>query len=94
MSELPPLELLDEMHSFPGRFVFKAIGRANDDFVARVVAVVRTTLEQDFDAPYETRETSAGRHVAVTIEPWVESSEMVIQVFTAIRQLDGLVMLL
>jgi len=94
MSQLPPQELLDEMHSFPGRFVFKAIGRANDDFVTRVVAVVRATLEQDFDAPYEIRETSGGRHVAVTIEPWVESSEMVIRVFSAIRELDGLVMLL
>ncbi len=94
MNNLPPQELLDEMHSFPGRFVFKAIGKTNDDFALRVVAVVRKTLNQDFDAPYELRETSGGRHVAVTIEPWVETSLQVIEVFAAIRDVDGLVMLM
>ncbi len=94
MSNLPPQELLDEMHSFPGRFTFKAIGRSEDDFVLRVVAVVRDALRHDFDAPYEVRETSGGRHVAVTIEPWVESSQQVLDVFAAIRDLEGLVMLM
>ncbi len=94
MSEHPPRELLDETHSFPGRFMFKAIGLANDDFVSRVVATVRVALKQDFDAPYEMRETSGGRHVSVTIEPWVESSGQVIEVYTAIRNLEGLVMLM
>ena len=94
MTSLPPQELLDETHSFPGRFMFKAIGLTNDDFALRVVAVVRTALEQDFDAPYEMRETSGGRHVSITIEPWVESSEQVIAIYAAIRLLDGLVMVM
>ena len=94
MSNLPPRELLDEMHSFPGRFVFKAIGKADDDFASRIVAVVRVTLEQDFDAPHEIRTTTGGRHVAVTIEPWVESSLQVVDVFAAIRNVEGLVMLM
>ena len=94
MSELPPKELLDEMHSFPGPFVFKAIGRADGDFAARVVATVRSILSHEFDDPYEVRESSGGRHVAVTIEPWVESSQQVIDVFTAIRDIEGLVMLM
>ena len=94
MNSLPPTELLDEMHSFPGKFTFKAIGLTNDDFALRVIAVVRSTLNQDFDAPYELRETSGRRHVAVTVEPWVESSQQVIEVFTAIRNVEGLVMLM
>ena len=94
MSNLPPRELLDEMHSFPGRFTFKAIGLSTDDFALRVVAAVRMTLNQDFDAPYELRETTGRRHVAVTVEPWVESSQQVIDVFAAIRDVEGLVMLM
>lgn len=94
MNHLPPQELLDATHTFPGRFSFKAIGRANDDFALRVVAAVRATLEQDFDAPYALRETAGGRHVAVTIEPWVESSRQVIDVFAAIRGVEGIVMLM
>jgi len=74
--------------------MFKAIGRSNDDFALRVIAIVRTTLEQDFDAPFELRETSAGRHIAVTIEPWVESSQQVMEIYAAIRSLEGLVMLM
>ena len=74
--------------------MFKAIGRSNDDFALRVIAIVSTTLEQDFDAPFELRETSAGRHIAVTIEPWVESSQQVMEIYAAIRSLEGLVMLM
>lgn len=94
MNPHPPKELLEETHSFPGRFTFKAIGHSQDDFALRVIAVVRTTLQQDFDAPYALKETAAGRHVSVTIEPWVESAQQVIDVFNAIRHIEGLVMLM
>ncbi len=94
MSSHPPQELLDDTHSFPCRFMFKVIGRSSDGFALRVIAIVRTTLDQDFDPPYELRETSAGRHISVTIEPWVESSQQVIEIYNAIRELEGLVMLM
>ncbi|HEY0981459.1 MULTISPECIES: YbeD family protein [unclassified Schlesneria] len=94
MNPHPPQELLEQTHSFPGRFVFKAIGRPADDFASRVVAVVRLTLELDFDPPYELKETAAGRHVSVTVEPQVETSQQVIDIYSAIRNLEGLVMLL
>jgi putative lipoic acid-binding regulatory protein len=69
MSSLPPRELLDAMHQFPGKFVFKAVGKADVDFVTEVISVVREVLELEFDPPFETRETPAGRHVAVTVTP-------------------------
>lgn len=87
-------ELLEANHPFPGRFVFKAVGRAEGDFVSSVVAAVRETLNQDFDAPYETRQTPAGRHVAVTVTPWVDSADDVLLVFARIQQLPDLIMLL
>ncbi len=94
MSQLPPQELLDATHRFPGKFLFKAIGRCEDEFAARVVAVVREALSHDFDPPHELRHTSGGRHVAVTVEPWVESSAQVLVIFARIRELPGLVMLM
>ncbi|MEI8382527.1 MAG: DUF493 domain-containing protein [Planctomycetota bacterium] len=94
MSSLPPRELLDAMHQFPGKFVFKAVGKADVDFVTEVISVVREVLELEFDPPFETRETPAGRHVAVTVTPWVESSSEVLMVFERIRIIPGLVMLL
>ena len=87
-------ELLQSVHKFPGKFVFKAVGRAECDFVASVVATVRNALQQDFDPPFETRETPAGRHIAVTVMPWVESPDEVLLIFEKIREIPGLVMLL
>ena len=94
MSEMLPRELLEATHRFPGKFVFKAIGRMEDEFAASVVTVVREALSHDFDSPHELRHTSGGRHVSVTIEPWVESSEQVLVVYERIRLLPGLVMML
>lgn len=94
MSEMPPRELLESTHQFPGKFLFKAIGRCDGEFAARMVAVVREALSHDFDPPHELRHTPGGRHVAVSIEPWVESSEQALVIYARIRELPGLVMLM
>ena len=91
---LSPQELLQATHEFPGKFVFKAIGRNDDDFIDGVVAVVRSELCQEFDAPYELHRTTSGRHVSVTIEPIVETAEQVLAIFRSLRGVDGLVLLL
>jgi putative lipoic acid-binding regulatory protein len=88
----PSLDLLTATHTFPGKYVFKAIGTMDDDFSARIVAVVRDELRQTFDAPYQTRETPGGRHVSVTIEPWVDSAEQVLAIYGRIKGEAGLVM--
>lgn len=94
MDMLQSREQLDATHQFPGKFLFKAIGRTEDDFADQVVAVVREVLVHDFDSPCELRETPAGRHVSVSIEPWIESSDQVLLVYAALRNLPGLVMLM
>ena len=94
MSFLPARELLDSVHQFPGTFVFKAVGLAAPEFVTSVVSIVRLALELEFDPPFETRETPAGRHIAVTVTPWVQSSDEVLRIYENIRELPGLVMLL
>lgn len=94
MSEIPPQELLDKTHAFPGKFLFKVIGRNEEDFAIRVIAVVREELGHDFDPPIELRHTSGGRHVSVNLEPWVESSEQALAIFGRLRKVSGVVMVL
>lgn len=89
----PSIELLEATHTFPGKYVFKAIGLIGDDFQGRVIAAVRAELQQTFDPPYETRETSSGRHIAVTIEPWVETPEQILAIYGRLKAEAGLVML-
>jgi len=91
---LPAVELLEATHDFPGRFTFKAIGKTEKGFAARVVAAVRDELAQEVDPPHRMRHTAGGRHVAVTVEPLVESAFEVIAVYMRLRETEGLVMLL
>ena len=93
MESLPARELLDAVHQFPCKFVFKAVGPAGGTFVGTVIDEVRATLSHEFDPPFEIRETPSGRHVSVTVSPWVESSEEVLLVYARIREIPGLLML-
>lgn len=90
MDNLPSAELLDQTHEFPGPYTFKAIGRAEGGFVARIVAAVREELEGEIDPPYRVRATSAGRHVAVTLEPVVRNAWEVLAVYQRLGQVSGL----
>lgn len=92
-SNLPSLEILEATHSFPGTYMFKAIGYVEQGFAARVVSAVREELSLAMDPPFHTRESASGKHVAVTLEPTIQTSEEVLQVYARIRSIDGLVML-
>lgn len=93
MAELPAIELLEATHTFPGPYTFKAIGRAGDEFVARIVAAVREELAFTADPPFSVRASAGGRHLAVTVEPEVQSARQVIAIYRRIRTTAGLVML-
>ena len=92
--KLPSVELLEQRHTFPCRYIFKVIGSAENNFTARVVACVRDELRMDVDPPFSLRNTEHGRHVAVTFEPICESSQQVLAIYSRLSGMDGLVMLL
>jgi putative lipoic acid-binding regulatory protein len=91
--QLPAIELLENNHTFPGPYTFKAIGRVDNGFVARVVAAVRDELGADVDPPFRVREAEGGRHVAVTLEPIVQTAHQVLAVYRRVRGTAGLVIL-
>jgi putative lipoic acid-binding regulatory protein len=93
MGELPSIELLEAGHVFPGPYMFKVIGRSENGFVGRTVAAVRDALAAEVDPPYTVRETSAGRHVSVTLEVEVRTAKDVLAVYRRVNRLTGLVML-
>jgi len=90
VDNLPSAELIASTHDFPGPYVFKVIGRPEQGFVARAVAAVRDELEGEVDPPYRVRETAAGRHIAVTVEPHVQNAWEVLAVYQRLGQLAGL----
>ena len=94
MSQMPPVELLESTHDFPCVYLFKVIGKTEDGFVARVAAAVREELACDGDPPYSLRQARGGGHVAVTLEPRVQSASQVLAVYRRVQRIDGVVMLL
>src|SRR5947207_3174560 len=64
---MPPIELLESTHTFPGPYTFKVIGKAERGFAARAVAAVRDALAFEADPPFTTREATGGRHVALAL---------------------------
>ena len=93
MHEQQSIELLERTHTFPGPYMFKVIGRGENGFVARVVAAVRDELAEEVDPPYKVRETTGGRHVAITLEPTLKTVHQVLAVYRRIRGMAGLVLL-
>ena len=91
---MPSTELLESVHAFPCRFTFKAIGKDDRSFAARVVSVVRDELGMDEDPQFGVNRTASGRHLCVTVEPTVPGAQSVLDIYAQIRTLDGLVMLL
>ncbi len=93
MQHLPAVELLESTHDFPGPYIFKVIGRVENGFIARVVAAVRDELRGAEDPPFSVRQTAGGKHVAVTLEPIVQTAEQVLALYRRLRLTVGLVML-
>lgn len=90
---LPTIELLEKMHDFPCPYLIKIIGKAENGLEARIVAVVREELLIEVDPPFSVREAVGGRHVAVTLEPLVQSAQQVIAIYRRLGTLDGVVLM-
>jgi putative lipoic acid-binding regulatory protein len=88
------LELIRSTHQFPTAVMFKVIGVNEPAFVSRVVATVRDALHSAEDPPFRTRITPQGRHISVTIEPYLTAAEQVLLVSARLRAVPGVVMLM
>jgi uncharacterized protein len=91
---LPSVEILESRHSFPGPFLFKVIGSAEDNFLARVISAVRNELNMETDPVYSMRSTKTGDHIAITLEPECASAQQVLAIYSRLSGMNGVVMLL
>ena len=93
MSSMPTNELLEQMHAFPCVYVFKVIGKADAGFEARRGRCGAGGIAGQIDPPFQVREAVGGRHLAVTLEPMVQSAHQVLAIYRRLGALDGVVML-
>lgn len=89
-----PKELLDAIHEFPCEFLIKVIGSTKDNFIGRVIEALVSIELKETDINYTSRETAGGRHTSVSITVIAQSSQHVMDIYAAIRQVDGVVMVM
>jgi len=94
MKQLPPVELLNSTHQFPGPFVLKVVGKAEDGFLGRVVATAREKSGLPADPAFTVRQSTTGKHVSVTVSIDVKDAEQVLEIYSALSNLQGLELLL
>lgn len=88
------LESLETNHEFPGTYTFKAIGSNPESFPRSVLCAVTDELNLANDPPHSVKHTPNGRHVSVTLTLKVATPQHVIRVYSRLRTLDDLVMLM
>lgn len=81
MKGLPSIELLESVHTFPGRYTFKAFGDNSQQLLdaARTAAEFVTKSGERVDVSY--RPSAKGNHACVTLDVLVDSALEVQQIY-------------
>ena len=89
------LRLLERFHSFPGEYMFKVIGFGGAEFAAAVSAAAQAVLGPLDGAGrrVSSRPSRGGRYTAVTLEVQVAGAQQVLEVYAALRAVQGVVVL-
>lgn len=97
MQRPPSIEALEGAHEFPGRYMFKIFGPGEQAFVDEIRAIAEARLPEPKspdDLDMSGRLSKQGNYICVTLDMPVESAERVREIYRALRELDGLRMLM
>jgi putative lipoic acid-binding regulatory protein len=83
------LEVLRQVHEFPGPYVFKVIGENTPDFIAQVLQAVVVVLGPRATPGVTTRQSSGGKHLSVTVRVQLEDAETVLRIYELLGKLPG-----
>ncbi len=92
-NEAEYIEKLNAAHEFPTMFTFKLIGKNDPEFEDGARDAIRT-MYPDLEPSITRRESSKGRHVAVTVVMLVPNAEAVVALYRRFNALPGLHMLM
>jgi hypothetical protein len=90
MAGLPPIELLESVHEFPGEYTVKAFGPHNQLFVDGVTTAAQLLHAKPDDPEISARASSKGTYICVTARVWVNAAEDVHRLYEAVQQVPGL----
>lgn len=86
------IEALELHHDFPGPYMFKVIGYAAEGFVDDVRRAGETVLGSiDPDKDVRVRPSSGGKYESVTLDVHVQGGQQVLDVYHALRHVEGVI---
>jgi putative lipoic acid-binding regulatory protein len=88
------LEVLRQVHQFPGPYIFKVIGENTPHFVARVVQVAVVVLGPTTVPDVSIRHSSGGKHQSITLTVHVTDAERVLDIYDLLTHVTGVRFLL
>jgi len=86
--------LLNDTHRFPGPYRVKVIGENSPAFVKRVAETAVAALHGRSCDEITERPSAKGTHLGVTLTFQINSAEEVLAVYEALRNVEGLRMVL
>lgn len=91
---LPPLELLESVHKFPGNYTFKIIAINNEETLKNILEVMKVKLNLPEPPKYTSRVSEGGKHVSITLEPTLQKAQDVHDIYKALLETKGVLLLL
>ncbi|MFM8314091.1 MAG: DUF493 family protein [Deltaproteobacteria bacterium] len=92
--KLPPIELLESVHKFPGPYIFKIIAHNNEETLNSIVRVIQQTLHLTSSPPFSSRISEGGKHASLTVEVVLPKAQDVHSVYEALLKTQGVILLL
>ena len=94
MHKQASLDVLKQVHRFPGPYMFKVIGANNADFVAQVVQIAVWVLGPHSAPDVSIRHSEHGRHQSITLKVQAPDAEGVLDIYKGLGGLSGVRFLL
>ena len=92
--KLPPIELLEAVHQFPGNYTFKIIAENEATIIERVVDQMKQICPRLKDVPYTSRLTENKKYLSITIDIVVESAQEIHTLYNSLLKVSGIVLML
>ncbi len=92
--KLPPIELIELVHKFPGPYTFKIIAANDEAIIKNILEVIQIKLNLVVAPAYLIRLSDSGKHVSLTLELNLQKSQEVHVVYEALCKTTGVLLLL
>ncbi len=79
---------------FPCQYPIKIIGKSTDNFDLMIIEAINPHLPSRFEGTLETRHSEQGNYTAITIEITATGEQQLKDIFTALKKIESVIMVL